>query len=146
MNNIYMHSFCSDQAVAIDKSLVAGAIDSNPAYVLQYFVYEGAKCDPSSKIAGSEYDVFIRLMEMAECFDNENYLFTGNIFITYAAAAYLLERGSFLTGTMCRSQLHHLPNEITPAKPKVGQKIFFLGKINSLSSCIDRKNLRINLL
>ena len=121
MNNIYMHSFCPDQAVAIDKSLVAGAIDSNPAYA----VYERAKCDPSSKIAGSEYDVFIRLMEMAECFDNENYLFTGNIFITYAAASYLLERGSFLTGTMCRNQLHHLPNEITPAKPKVGQKIFF---------------------
>ena len=95
------------------------------AYVLQWYVYEGAKYDPSSKVAGSGYDVVICLMEMAECFDKGHHLFRDNLFTTYAAAAYLLERGSFLTGTMCGNQLHHPPNEITTAKPKIGQKIYF---------------------
>ena len=99
--------------------------DSNTAYVLQCYVYEGAKYDPSSKVAGSGYDVVICLMEMSKCFHKGHHLFTDNLFTTYAVAAYLLERGSFLTGTMRRNQLHHLPNEITTAKPKVGQKIYF---------------------
>ena len=63
-------------------------------------------------------------MEMAICFDKGHHLFTDNLFTTYAAAAYLLERGSFLTATMHRNQLHCLPNEITVAKPKVGQQIY----------------------
>ena len=122
MNNICIITFLG-QAVAIDESLVADKVcnpirylpnkhharfgtkvwliaDSNTAYALQCYVYEGAKYDPSSKVAGSEYDVVICLMEMAKCFDKGHHLFTDNLFATYATAAYLLERGSFLTGTM----------------------------------------------
>ena len=148
MNNICIDYFSPSQAVAIDESLVAGSVhnpirqylpnkhharfgtkvwliaDSNTAYVLQCNVYEGAKYDPSSKVAGSGYDVVICLMEMAKCFNKGHHLFTDNLFTTYAAAAYLLERGSFLTGTMLRNKLHHLPNEITTAKSKVGQNLF----------------------
>ena len=98
--------------------------DSNTAYVLQCYFYEGAKYDPSSKVAGSGYDVVICLMEMAKCFNKGHHLFTDNLFTAYAAAGYLLERGSFLTGTMGQNQLYHLPNEIT-VKPKVGQEIYF---------------------
>ena len=118
MNNICMHYFSPSPAVAIDESLVAGKARnlirqylpnkhharfgtnvwliaaSNTAYVLQY-VYEGPKYDPSSKVAGSGYDVVIRLMEIANCFDKGHQQFTDNLFTTYAAAAYLLERGSF---------------------------------------------------
>ena len=149
MNNICMLYFSPGQAVAINESLVAGKVhnpiqqhflnqhharfgtkvwliaDSNTAYVLQCYVYEGEKYDPSSKVAGSGYDVFICLMKMAKCFDKRHHLFTYNLFMTYAAAAYLLERVSFLTRTMRRNQLHHLPNEINTAKSKVGQKIYF---------------------
>ena len=148
MNNICMHYFSSCQAVAIDKSLVAGKVcnptwqylpnkhharfgrkiwliaNSNTAYVLQCYVYEEANYDPSSKVAASGY-VVIRLMEMAKCSNKGHHLFTDNLFMTYAAAASLLQRGSFLTETMCRNQLHHLPNEITTTKPKTGQKIYF---------------------
>ena len=64
-----------------------------PNYVLQcFYVFEGAKYDPSRKIAGSGYDAVICLMEIPECFDKGHHLFTGNIFMTYAAAAYLLKR------------------------------------------------------
>ena len=149
MNNICMHYFSPSQAVAIDWSFVGGKVcnpiqqylpnkhdsrfgtkvwltaDSSNAYVLQCYVYEGAKYDPSSKVSGSGYDVVIRLMQMAKCFNKGHHLFTDNLFTTYAVAAYLLERGSFLTETMRRNQLHYLPNEITTAKPKVGQKIYF---------------------
>ena len=115
-----MHYFSPSPAVAIDESLVAGKAcnpirqylpnkhharfgrkvwliaDSNTAYVLQCYVYEGPKYDPSSKVAGSGYDVVIRLMEIAKYFDKGHQLFKDNLFTTYAAAAYLLERGSFL--------------------------------------------------
>ena len=49
------------------------------AYVLQWYVYEGAKYDPSSKVAESGYDVVICLMEMAECFDKGHHLFRDNL-------------------------------------------------------------------
>ena len=93
--------------------------DGNAAFVLQYYVYEWARYDPSSKAVGWGCDVVICLMEMAKCFNKELLLFTDNLFTIYAAAAYRLEKLSFLTGTMCRNQLHHLPNEITTAKPKI---------------------------
>ena len=99
--------------------------DCSNAYVLQWYVYEGAKYDPSSRVAGSGYDVVICLMEMAKCFDKGHHQFTNSLFTTYAAAAYLLQRGSFLTGAMHWNQLHHLPNEITTVKPKVRQKMYF---------------------
>ena len=124
MNNICMHHFSPGQAVAINKSLVAGKVhnpnpqhlpnkhharfgtkvwliaDINTANDLQCYVYEGAKYDPSSKVAVSGYDVVIHLMEMAKCFNKGHHLFTDNLFTTYAAAAYLLKGGSFLTGAM----------------------------------------------
>ena len=149
MNNICMHYFSPSQAVAIDWSFVGGKVcnpiqqylpnkhdsrfgtkvwltaDSSNAYVLQCYVYEGAKYDPSSRVAGSGYDVVICLMGMAKCFNTGHHRFTVNLFTTYAAAAYLLQRGPFLTGAMHWNQLHDLPNEITTVKPKVGQKIYF---------------------
>ena len=144
-----MHYFSPGQAFLVNESLVAGKVfnpiwqylsnkhharfgtkvwliaDSNTAFFLQCYVYEGAKYNPSSEVAGSEYDVVVSLMEMAICFNKGNNLFTDNLFTTYVAAAYLLERGSFWTATMHQNQLHHLPNEITTAKPKVEQKIYF---------------------
>ena len=121
------YTYLPTYLAAINESLVAGKVcypirqylpnkhhtrfrtkvwliaDSNTAYVSQRYVYEGAKYDPSSKVARSGYDVVICLMEMAKCFDKGHHLFTDNLFTTYAAAAYLIERGSFLTGTMCRN-------------------------------------------
>ena len=84
----YMHYFFPGQAVAIGESLVAGKVrnpiwqyfpnkhharfgtkvwligGSNTAYVYQCYSYEGANYDPSSKVAGSGYDVVIHLMKM----------------------------------------------------------------------------------
>ena len=119
-----MHYFFPGQAVAIDKNVVDGKVrnpmrqylsnkhytrfgtkdwliaDSNTAFVLQCYVYGSARYDPSSKFVGSEYDVVICLMEMAKCFNKGHHLFIDDLFTTYAAAAYRLERASFLTGTM----------------------------------------------
>ena len=119
-----MHYFSPGQAVAIDKNVVDGKVrnpmrqylsnkhhtrfgtkvwliaDSNIAFVLQCYVYGSARYDPSSKFVGSGYDVVICLMEMAKCFNTGHHRFTVNLFTTYAAAAYLLQRGPFLTGAM----------------------------------------------
>ena len=60
-------------------------------HVLKYYIYEGAKYDKSSDIAGAGYDAAYRLMEMGKLFDNCHHLVTENLFTTYAAANYLLE-------------------------------------------------------
>ena len=123
INNICMHCVSHGQAVAINKSLVAGKVrnpiwqylsnkhhtrfgskvwliaDSNTAFVLQCNVYEWARNDPSSKVVGSGFDVVVRPMEMAKCFNQGLHLFTYNLFTTYAAAVYCLKRASFLNGT-----------------------------------------------
>ena len=97
--------------------------DSEHTYVLKCYIYEGAKYDKSSGIAGAEYDVVCPWMEMGKFFDNCHHLITDNLFTTYAAANYLSERGTFMTGTMRQNhQLQHMPNEIVTAKPKVGEK------------------------
>ena len=46
----------------------------------------------SSKIAGSSYNVVIRLMEMPKCFYKEHHLFTDNLFASYASAEYTPKR------------------------------------------------------
>ena len=147
-NVICMHHLYPYQSVAIDKSLVAGKTcnpvrqylpnkhhgrwgtkvwllaDSSTAYVLKRYIYEGAKYDPTTGIAGTGYDV-VRLMEMAGLYDQGHHLFTDNLFTTYAVAMYLLERNTFLTGTMRRNQLWNLPEEIVKAKPKVGEMVYY---------------------
>ena len=65
--------------------------DSEHTYVLKCYIYEGAKYDKSSGIAGAEYDVACPWMEMGKFFDNCHHLITDNIFTTYAAANYLSE-------------------------------------------------------
>ena len=82
------------------------------------------KYDKSSGIAGAGYVVY-HLMEMRKLFDNCHHLFTDNLFTTYAAANYLLEWGTFMTGTMRQNQLQHIPNEIVTVKPKVGGKVYY---------------------
>ena len=64
--------------------------DSEHAYVLKCYIYEGAKYDKSSGIADAGYVVY-HLMEMGKLFANCHHLFTDNLFTTYAAANYLLE-------------------------------------------------------
>ena len=59
--------------------------DSEHAYVLKCYIYEGAKYDKSNGIAGAGYDVVYRLMEMGKLIDNCHHLFTDNLFTTYAA-------------------------------------------------------------
>ena len=59
-----------------------------------------AKYDKGSGIASTGYDVVYCLMEIGKLFENCHYLFTDNLFTTYAAANYLLEQGTFMTGTM----------------------------------------------
>ena len=119
-----MHYFMPGQAIAIDESLIAGKVrnpirqylpnkyltrfgtkvwllaGSEHAYALKCYIYEGAKYDKSSGITGAEYDVVSHLMEMGKLFDNCHHLFTDNLFTTYAAGNYLLDRGTFMTGTM----------------------------------------------
>ena len=148
-NVICMHHLYPYQLVAIDGSLVAGKTcnpvrqylpnkhharwgtkvwllaDSSTAYVLKCYIYEGAKYDPTSGIAGTGYDVVVRLMEMADLCDRGHHLFTDNLFTTYAVATYLLERNIFLTGTMRCNQLWNLPEEIVKAKPKVGEMVYY---------------------
>ena len=143
-----MHYLTSGQAIAIHESLIAVKVqspisqylpnkyharfgtkvwllpDSEHAYVLKCYIYEEAKYDKSCGIAGARYDVVYRLMEMGILFDNCHHFFTVNLFAIYATANYLLERGAFMTGTMRRNQLQHIPNEIVTAKPKVGEKVY----------------------
>ena len=86
-------------------------------------------------------------MEMGKLFDNCHHLFTDNLFATYAAANYLLERGTFMTGTMRRNQLQHIPNEIVTAKPSQRwEKRFITGRRDTLPCHIDKSNLRTSLL
>ena len=92
--------------------------DSEHAYVLKCYIYEGAKYDKSSGIAGAGYDVVQRLMEMGKLFDNCHHSFTDNLFTTYAAA-----QGTFMTRTRRQNQLQHIPNKIITAKPRVGEKV-----------------------
>ena len=149
IDSVCTHYFTPGRTIAIDESLVAGKVrnpirqylpnkhharfgtkvwmlaDSTNAYILKCYIYEGAKFDPTSGIAGTGYDVGVRLMEMGKCFDKGHHLFTDNLFTTYAAASYLLERNTFLTGTMRRNQLKHLPNEIVSAKPKINEKVYY---------------------
>ena len=83
------------------------------------YIYEGAKYDKSSGIAGAGYNVVQRLMEMGKLLDNCHHSFTDNLFTTYAAA-----RGTFMTRTMRQNQLQHIPNKIITAKPRVGEKVY----------------------
>ena len=99
--------------------------DSEHAYVLKCYIYEGAKYDKSSGIAGAGYDAAYHLIEMGKLFDNCHHLVTKNLFTTYAAANYLLERGTFMTRTMRQNQLQHILNKIVTAKPKVGEKVYY---------------------
>ena len=101
--------------------------ESEHAYVLKcyIYIYEGAKYDKSSGIAGAGYNVVYGLMEMGKSFDNCHYLFTDNLFATCAAANYLLEQGTFMTGTMRQNQLKHMTNETVTAKLKVGEKVYY---------------------
>ena len=62
---------------------------------------------------------------MVKLLDNCHHLFTDNLFATSAAANYLLERCTFMTETMRRSQLQYIPNEIVATKPKVGEKVYY---------------------
>ena len=98
--------------------------DSEHAYVLKCYVYEDAEYDKSSGIAGAGYDVVYCLMEMGKLFDNCHHLLPDNLFATYAAANYQLERGTFMTRTMRSNQLQHIPNKIFSAKPKVREKVY----------------------
>lgn len=75
-------------------------------------------------------------MRIAKCF---NYLFSKNGYKTYGTGAFLLERCSFLSGTMCQYQLQSLPNTIISANPKVVKKEFFSNNF-ILASLISRKN------
>ena len=63
--------------------------------------------------------------KFGKLFDNYHHLLTDNWFTTYAAANYLLERGPFMTGTIRRNQLQHIPNEIVTAKPKVEETVYY---------------------
>ena len=64
-----------------------------PNYILRCcYVFGGAKYNSSSKIAGSGYNVVIRLMEIPKYFDKRHHVFTDNLFKTYASAAYLMKR------------------------------------------------------
>ena len=161
-NTICTRFFEPGQNVAIDKSLIAGKVrnlicqylpnkhhahfgtkvwllaDSEHAYVLKCYIYEGAKYDKSSGIGGAGYDVVVCLLEMGKLCDKCHHLFTDNLFTTYAAAAYLLERGTMMTGTMRRNQLKHLPKEIATVKPKVGEKIYY-SKANYLCMAYQQK-------
>ena len=65
-------------------------------------------------------------MEMGKLFDKCHHLFTDNLFTTYAAANYLVQPGTFMTGTMQQNQLQHIPNEIINAKPKVSTKCYYI--------------------
>ena len=84
-----------------------------------------AKYDKGSGIASTGYDVVYCLIEIGKLFENCHYLFTDNLFTTYAAANYLLEQGTFMTGTIRWNELQHIPNEIVTAKPKVGEKVYY---------------------
>ena len=79
-------------------------------------------------------------MRIAKCF---NYLFSKNGYKTYGTGAFLLERCSFLSGTMCQYQLQSLPNTIISANPKVVKKEFFSNNF-ILASLISRKNNILN--
>ena len=61
-------------------------------------------------------------MEMADIY---NILFTNNLFTTYNATDFLLRKGTFITRTMRRNQLKHLPKKIVSATPNVGEKIYY---------------------
>ena len=69
--------------------------DSEHAYVLKCYIYEGAKYDKSSGIAGTGYHVVYCFMPIGKLFDSCHHLLTDNLFTTYATANYLLERGTF---------------------------------------------------
>ena len=101
------------------------------------------KYDKSSGIAGAGYVVYY-LMEMRKLFDNCHHLFTDNLFTTYAAAYYLLERGTFMTGTMRQNQLQHIPNKIVTAKPKVEEKVYH--RRDTLPCHTGKSNLKVSLL
>ena len=79
--------------------------------VLKLYVDEGAPYDKSSGFRQG-YDIIVRLMEMADIYNCGYHLFTDNLFTTYNAADFVLRKGTFVTGTMCRNQLKHLPKEL----------------------------------
>ena len=149
IDTVCMHYLRPSQDIAIDESLVAGKTrnpirqylpnkhharwgtkvwllaDSSTAYMLKCYVYEGAKYDPSSGIAGQGYDVVLRLLEMGNCFDQSHHLLTDNLFTSYQVARYLLDRQTYITGTMRRNQTWHLPKEIINAKPSIGESVYY---------------------
>ena len=146
---ICMHCMDPGQNVAIDESLVAGKTrnpirqylpnkhharwgtkvwllaDSATSYMLKCYIYEGARYDPTSKIGSQGYDVVMRLMEMANLYDNGHHLYTDNLFTSYQATSYLLSKQTYLTGTMHRNQTWHLPEEIRKANPKIGEVVYY---------------------
>ena len=104
INTVCMHYFTpSGQAIAIDESLIAGKVrnpirqylpnkhharfgtkvwllaDSEHAYLLKCYIYEGVNYDKSSGIAGAGYNVLYRLMETGILFDYCPHLFTDNL-------------------------------------------------------------------
>ena len=78
---------------------------------LKLYVDEGARYDKTSGFRQG-YGIIVRLMEMADICNCGYHLFMDNLFTTYNAADFLLHKGTFVTGTMCRNQLKHLPKEL----------------------------------
>ena len=89
---------------------------------MKFYLYEGARYDKSSGF-GQGYDVIVWLMETADFF--EYHLFNNNLFVTENAADLLLQKRTFITGTMYYNQLKHLPKENVNATSNVGQKIYY---------------------
>ena len=52
-------------------------------------------------------------------------IFTDNLYTSCTIANFLLEKGTFSTGTMGRNQLKNITAEIAYAKPGVGEKVYY---------------------
>ena len=76
------------------------------------YVYQDARYDKSSG-RDVAYEVVVMLMELANIYNAGYHLFTDNLFKTYDLANYLRQHGTFLTRTMHRKWLKHIPEEFT---------------------------------
>ena len=76
-------------------------------------------------------------METGKLFDSCHRLLMDNLFTTYAAANYLLERGTFMTRTMRQNQLQHIPNEIVLLSQRLEKK-FITGRRDTLPCHIGK--------
>ena len=144
------HHYSPGQTLAIDETLVAGKVrnpirqylpnkhharfgtkvwmlaDTSNVYILKCYLYESAKYDKTTGGHGTSYDVVMRLLEMGNLFDKGHHLYTDNLFTTFAAAAaYLVQKNTYLTGTMRRNQMQHFPLEIIATKPKIDEKVYY---------------------